>query len=165
MEIDVENRRQLALVLLSVLVVTIVASAGFQALSDNPLVPDTTFEMSDAADEYNLSQNGTVDMLVVEHVSGEQVELTDFDILMGSRSAGLWMNESSDWRDRTGDVTVRVRMNGERITDSSTMGSGDTLTVSKIEGTIDVQGPVDVRLRIYHRPSQTLMVDREVELE
>jgi len=165
MEFDIENRRHLALLVLVVAGTMTVASIGFQTLSENPLVPDADLNASDAADEYNLSGPGTTEMVVVEHVGGESVPLSDVDLILGSRSEGLHFNQSHDWRVEVGDFVYETRLNGDSVDDDAHLTQGDRLTVVNTRGTAGTNATFDVRVRLYHFPSQTMILDRRVDVE
>jgi len=165
MEFDIENRRHLALLVLAVAGTMIVASIGFQTLSENPLVPDADLNASDAADEYNLTGSGTTGMLVVEHDGGESVSLANVDLILGSRSEGLHFNQSHDWRVEVGEFVYETRLNGEQIDGGADLTRGDRLTVENSGGNTDTNATFDVRVRLYHFPSQTMILDQRVDIE
>jgi len=164
MDIDVENRRQILALTVGVVVVAIVASVGFASLSENPLVPDASFDARDADQPYNLSQPGTVDMFVVEHTGGEPVETEDVQLLLGSRADGFRFNESGNWSNVIGEFEFSVRLNGRPVVDADTFSEGDRLVVSKTAGTGRDGESFDVRVRLFHLPSQTAILDQRVEV-
>jgi hypothetical protein len=165
MEIDVENRRQVALLTLGVVAVMVVASVGFATLSDNPLVPDATFAASDADNEYDLNRTGTVEMLVIEHTGGESVALSDVVVLLGSRTSGTRFNTTADWQIEAGELTYTARLNGEPINDSDEFTPGDRIVVAKTSGTAGTFGEFETRVRLLHLPSRNTLLDEQVTIE
>lgn len=165
MELDVENRRQVALLTVVVVAVMVVASIGFASLSTNPLVPDATFNATDAPDEYDLNETGTVDMVVIEHTGSEAVDFSEIVVLLGSRSAGARFNASANWQVEAGDMIYRTRLNDATIDESNEFTQGDRLVVAKTRGTSSTFGEFDVRIRLLHLPSRNTLLDEQITIE
>lgn len=163
MALDLRNRRQLLGLTLAAVAVTAIASVGFASLSENPLVPDAEFAAGDAAGEYDLSEPGTVDMLVVTHRDGEAVDPATLELVLGSRASGVAFNESGNWTVAVGDLEYELALDGGDIAAGDRVEEGDRLVVSKTSGTVDsTNGTFDVRARLVHRPSQSTVLDETV---
>jgi frataxin-like iron-binding protein CyaY len=164
MEIDVESRRGVALLTLGVVVAIVVASIGFQSLSTNPLVPDASFEVQDTGDEYDPSRPGTVAAVTIEHTDGTAINTSTVEVILGSTTGGLRFNQTGNWTVETSQATFGVLLNDRRPDEAATFGPEDRLVVAKTEGTFAFNGTADIRVRLYHVPSQRALVDEQVEL-
>jgi len=141
----------------------VVTSVGFQALSQNPLVPDATLNATDAPEDYNLSQPGTVGMVAVEHRAGHPIPLSNVSVLLGSRSQGMWFFANGNW---TAVSVLRhgLYLNGEPIRDTDEFGPGDRLTITKMAGTRPFNQSYTVRVRVFHNPSDITILDQRVRV-
>lgn len=162
MDVDVQNRRHLALLVAGAVVVTVVASIGFASLTDNPLTPDASFEATDATDDYELNQTGTVGMVAIEHTGGEPVDVSELEIILGSRTSGARFNASANWQFEAGDIVYAVLLNGSTVDAGDAIESGERLVVAKTRGTAAVGGDFDLRVRLSHLPSRNTLVDTQV---
>jgi FlaG/FlaF family flagellin (archaellin) len=163
--VDSEDRLRMAGSLVVLAAVILVASIGFASLSDNPLTPDATFEVTDADEEYDLNRTGTVEMLAIEHTGGEAVDISELVVLLGPRSNGIRFNATAGWQVEIGDLTYTLQSNGERVDDSDEFGDGDRLVVAKTSGTSGTFGEFDVRVRLLHSPSRNTLLDTEVTID
>lgn len=163
---ELDDTRSVVLLLGVVLVATAVASFGFNALSTNPLVPNATLIVSDAPEEWAWNRSGTVEMATVRHAEGETLNLTDIEVVVGSRAQGLRFNASNDWSTTVAGITYDASLNGAAIATSNTgrFEPGDTLTIRKVAGTRAGTTPFEIKVRVFHRPSSTVLAGRVVEI-
>jgi hypothetical protein len=159
---DTDDQIRLAILVLAVLLATVISSFGFSLVTENPIAPNTEFDLHDAEEQYDISRQGVVDYFILEHVSGEPINPPVFELIVGSRNAGLVLTRERNWTDSSGSLTYQVRTPRGALPTSEPFSEGDRVVVSKIDGTLDIETPVTVRVRLYHTPSQQTLLDRTI---
>lgn len=163
MDEGVDARRLLGLLAL-VLVASVVASFGFNALTQNPLVPDADLAIADHPDPAALNESGPSAMLLIEHRGGEAMPLADLELVVGSRADGLVLSADGDWTETVSGVTYRVDRADGPIEPGATLAEGDVIVLRKIEGTLSVGG-FEALVRVFHRPSNSVVGRATVAIE
>lgn len=163
MEESVDTGRIVRIVAL-VLLASIGASFGFNALTTNPLVPDADLSIADAPAPARLNESGSQPMLTITHEGGDTIPVDALVIVVGSRSEGLTFSAGNNWTASVSGVTYRVQLNGAEIQPAAAFGPGDTLVVLKSTGTLQVPG-FESLVRVFHTPSDTAIARRTVTIE
>jgi hypothetical protein len=158
-------RRQVLVLTAAVVVVMLVASVGFASLSDNPLVPDATLEARDDPDDYDLSEERIVGVVMIEHEGGEAVRVSETELVIGSRDSGIRFNRSNDWTVQPSNATFAVRLDGQPMTSDTRFEPQDRLRVVRTTGTVNFSGSFETRVRLFHLPSQQVLVDSQITVE
>jgi hypothetical protein len=161
------DRQRLVGFTAAIVVVTIAASVGFQSITANPLVPDSTVEIADAPGDYLLNESGTSDMITVTHEGGDTMELRFVSVVIAPGRGALVFNASGGWSVDIDGLTFALKMDGQPVEANTTFGPDDVLTVSKTEGTLprDSGGEFSVRVLVRHVASQTVVSERTVQVQ
>ena len=159
---DVDNPRHVVVITIAVVAVTVVAAFGFASLSDNPLVPDATLDVRDDSDEYDLRQEGIVGVVVIDHEGGEAIDIGETELLIGDQDSGIRFNRSNNWTATPSKATFAVYADGESVTTDTGFEPQDRLRVIKTTGTVNFNGSFETRIRLFHRPSQRVLLDDQV---
>lgn len=161
--------RHVGAVTLAVVLVMLLASFGFNALSINPTIPaDTTIRITDAPEPIALNERGENSLVTITHAGGEPIPLEELTVVVGDRSSGLEFGVATNWTATKLGVTFALAMNDEPIAEpvgsEATFEEGETLTVQKTDGTYVGSGRFNVTVRLFHRPSQTVLAKERVQM-
>jgi hypothetical protein len=162
MNADFDTSKQVVVITLVVVAVMIVASVGFASLSENPLAPDVTLNVRDDPDEYNLRQEGVFGVIVIDHEGGDTIDIGETELLIGNRNSGFRLNQTNNWTAEPTNATFALRVGGEPVRANDRFGPRDRIRVVRTTGTLDFSGSFEIRVRLFHLPSQRTLVDSQV---
>jgi len=156
--------RQILVIAVLVTAATLLASFGFQSLSDNPLAPDgVEVTVEDAPNDDVLSSTGSGRILSVTHTGSEPVPLSELEVVISD----VPFNQSNDWTLDGRQLLLELYLNDVRlrnVSDNRTFAPGDTLWLTKT--TESKIGRVDtLRVQIVHQPSRRVIAEGSADVE
>jgi len=134
--------------------------------------PQSQLSIGDASDGFvgpNDGDSSTEDAFNIDHNGGDSLTLGDLKIVLndvgGSNDATF---ESGSWDVSGGDNTVEVRKGTNDVSDSTTFGVGEQLTIKQTTdagngGSVLTTGEYEIR--IIHTPSESILTETTVTLQ
>ena len=149
---------------LGVIAITLVASFGFQYLSENPLEPEATIEIRDAPTNLSEEVAGVTPMLEFHHVRGEPIPVAGIEIILGPRVQGVVFNRDNDWTPELTGIQVRVFLNGRPLATGQRFEPGQTIVMARTTGEFAPGSPEPARVRVFYTPSESLIAEATVTI-
>jgi FlaG/FlaF family flagellin (archaellin) len=139
------------MVAITVILAAVIGSFVLGIGGDINETPQAGLEVSDAPDTIDGDTNGADELFIISHNGGDAIESEDLDLIVNDLS--------------TDDNKEVSNIDGKEITDiDSDLSVGDRKRISEKKDD-DFTGSVELRVRIVHEPSESLLLDTTIEVE